>query len=910
MIVTHKITVDLTRGGEMPRVDVVQGDVNTRAVELTLLEGGMAFAVPSGTAAAVRFRKADGTGGVYNTMPDGSLAYSVKGNVVTVFLVPQLMTCPGGVTAEVALSNNGEVLGVFPMRIWVEHDPSVGTVESENYFSFDSLESINAAMAGYSSAVDSLRLGDETLAKEIAVERARINTFTQLKDGSTTADAELIDIRVGYDGTAHANAGEAVRDQAGQLHDALYRERTEYLVHPETWESMTTQSNASWWASNKRFPHGTVKGISLFIMGEEKQNYTVMFCKDNGDGTASFITQVTGTGVGHVDMACDIYMEEDFYVALKAPCCAYREVTNGGYYTQYITGVPYQIPDATDTKYYHAFALRMLPFVHEKADAESVKNLPSVEAEMQDIRTGIHNVTYPSAGEAVREQMESILGDLYGSRREFLVHPDLWKSMTQKSGDGNWATSKKYKRGTVKAVSLYILGDTAQSFNVMFCKDNGDGTASWYANVSGNGVGLVNVECDVYMDRDFYVVIKAPNCAYRQVSDGSYYSKTVSSGTFTVPDDSGSKYYHAYSLTMASFADDKMDAETLQEIYAADAAVLGKTIKVAEEIISGSTQYADAMALPCNRIYNIQSSVDNVTFGLPVKGNGTLLKYRPFTDDRGDRGFVVYDFTVLNGSRVEKYFAFSIVGDTVDTLIWHKHNTAETVPGIAGLGLEDKSIVFIGDSIVEGYGSSDHNGGENGTSGHLIENNIKTYYRNTGAKCWVNRMIAYLTEHYPGVTACNNGIGGFTTAAVYNNLETLTLDDSGNRADVVILSVGTNNRNAADKVVSIVTPLKRTINWLLQRHIQPIILTNTPLFNTTDAAHADNVKNAQVIRSAILQACRETGVLCYDLLSDFYCYLWEHDMDVSKNTIMADALHPNDLGYGIMFRLIKRLLRV
>lgn len=56
---------------------------------------------------------------------------------------------------------------------------------------------------------------------EIAVERARIDNMSTLAEGSTTADAELLDIRVKADGSTATSAGNAVREQVSELKSDL-----------------------------------------------------------------------------------------------------------------------------------------------------------------------------------------------------------------------------------------------------------------------------------------------------------------------------------------------------------------------------------------------------------------------------------------------------------------------------------------------------------------------------------------------------------------------------------------------------------------------------------------------------------------------------------------------------------------
>ena len=151
MVITNKFTVDLVSRSVPQVIDAVQCDANTRAVEVTLLAGSVAWKPPAGVSVSVAYQKSDGTKGWYDKLPDGTVSCSVAGNTVTALLAPQTLTAAGKAVAAIIFQDADSLdqLATFPFEINVERNPAVGQSVSNDYYNYSTMADVNETVDAY-----------------------------------------------------------------------------------------------------------------------------------------------------------------------------------------------------------------------------------------------------------------------------------------------------------------------------------------------------------------------------------------------------------------------------------------------------------------------------------------------------------------------------------------------------------------------------------------------------------------------------------------------------------------------------------------------------------------------------------------------------------------------------------------
>ena len=146
MNVSKIIPLELTNREKTVRVreSAVAGDRGTRSLVFALTENRKPWSVPEGVRIALAFETPGGFRGEYDTLPDGSDAFSVEGNQVRVRLIDQVTAVPGPVKLVLVLRDKSmDQLSAFPVRLFVAKGIDDAQRLPKEYYRVQDLEEIN-----------------------------------------------------------------------------------------------------------------------------------------------------------------------------------------------------------------------------------------------------------------------------------------------------------------------------------------------------------------------------------------------------------------------------------------------------------------------------------------------------------------------------------------------------------------------------------------------------------------------------------------------------------------------------------------------------------------------------------------------------------------------------------------------
>lgn len=118
MLHTKEVTTNLSYPAIPAALTVLQGD-SCRALKVRFFSGEMPWEIPENSDVFIQYTCADGSGGVFDTLPDGTVAAQVEGNAVTLRIPAEMCAVPGKTMAQVTIFSQGEQISAFPVEVRV-----------------------------------------------------------------------------------------------------------------------------------------------------------------------------------------------------------------------------------------------------------------------------------------------------------------------------------------------------------------------------------------------------------------------------------------------------------------------------------------------------------------------------------------------------------------------------------------------------------------------------------------------------------------------------------------------------------------------------------------------------------------------------------------------------------------------
>ena len=217
MNIKHSIGLNLSADAIPGRLHMVQGDANSRTIVATLWDGAQLYSIPAGAAIMVRFRKPDGTGGLYDATESGSKV-SYVGSIVTAPVATQMLAVAGDVFAEIDIfgsSSGAEAERLATFRFVVEVAPCVlpdAKIISSDYYNIlaSKVAEAIAAAERAEQAQSAAAASAEAAATSAANAATSVEGAVKYNTPQTLTDAQKQQARDNINAPAPYTAGENI----------------------------------------------------------------------------------------------------------------------------------------------------------------------------------------------------------------------------------------------------------------------------------------------------------------------------------------------------------------------------------------------------------------------------------------------------------------------------------------------------------------------------------------------------------------------------------------------------------------------------------------------------------------------------------------------------------------------------
>ena len=349
--------------------------------------------------------------------------------------------------------------------------------------------------------------------------------------------------------------------------------------------------------------------------------------------------------------------------------------------------------------------------------------------------------------------------------------------------------------------------------------------------------------------------------------------------------------------------------KTVYKTYYGDAQLVntGKCLKPDLTVVSiAAFNMSDPILCDGATQVTVLNAGDNSYYGVAfftdtTISNDNFLKGVKFTS-----AITPSDPLIISVPKAAKYVVFSA---RVNFRAYIAYNYAhfntgsivKKVEGITNFSDAPFKIVLGGDSITAGQGGT----GYSATGSEIATIDGTTYRRNDNGYCWANNFKSYIESNY-NATVTNNGISG--TDSSFWNLNKSVLIPAN--ADLFILMIGANDRHSTDVQNPATLRLKLTryynniyeiIRYCDANNIKIILMSPIP------SSHDNEQDGTGYVRVA--HEFQWNGVLAK--LSAFYdmeyinlynrIYMYALTRGENFESYLVDGLHPNDIGYRVMY---------